>query len=115
MEISMMSNPVNHIHLQNNHGKIGGYPPWIKTAEAVKLTGLSASCLKNYRLIKKELIEGIHWVYTNPSRRKILYNSELLFDWVANRTYPERHQRTLEAYLLAQSKISRKSRKGQKK
>jgi hypothetical protein len=100
---------------QVNTSKVGGYPPWIKTADAAKLTGLSPSCLKSYRLVKKELIEGLHWVYTNPSRRTILYNSELLFDWVANRTHPEQHQRTLEAYVAAQTKgASRKSRKGQR-
>lgn len=56
---------------------------WVKTADAAKLIGLSPSCLKNYRLKKKLLIEGIHWVYTNSGRRTILYNVELLSDWVA--------------------------------
>jgi hypothetical protein len=85
---------------------------WLKTAHAAKLIGLSPSCLKNYRLHRKTLIEGIHWVYTNSGRRAILYNVELLSDWVATRANPEQHQRTIEAYLLAQAdKRSRKRRK----
>jgi hypothetical protein len=79
-------------------------PAWVKTADAVKLIGLSPSCLKNYRLKQGYLIEGIHWVYTNSGHRMILYNVELLCDWVANRASPEQHLRTIEAYLVAQSK-----------
>ena len=82
----------------NNHGSA-----WLKTAQAAKWIGLSTSCLKNYRLNKGLLIEGIHWVYTNSGRRTILYNVELLSDWVATRTEPEQHLRTIEAYLAAQS------------
>lgn len=77
---------------------------WLKTAQAAKLIGLSPSCLKNYRLNKGWLLEGIHWSYTNAGRRTILYNVELLLDWVATRTEPEQHLRTIEAYLAAQSK-----------
>ena len=76
---------------------------WLKTAQAAKLIGLSPSCLKNYRLKKGYLIEGIHYVYTNSGRRTILYNVELLTDWVATRADPEQHLRTIEAYLTAQS------------
>ena len=75
-------------------------PVWIKTADAAKLIGLSPSCLKNYRLRQGYLIEGIHWVYTNSGRRMILYNVELLCDWVANRGSPEVHLRKIEAYLM---------------
>lgn len=82
-------------------------PVWVKTADAVKLIGLSPSCLKNYRLKQGYLIEEIHWVYTNSGRRMILYNVELLCDWVANRSSPEVHLRTIEAYLVAQSKKKR--------
>lgn len=78
-------------------------PVWVKTAEAAKLVGLSPSCLKNYRLKNGWLIEGIHWVYTSSSRRMILYNVELLCDWVANRSSPEVHIRKIEAYLLSQA------------
>jgi hypothetical protein len=83
---------------------------WVKTADAAKLIGLSPSCLKNYRLKKKFLIEGIHWVYTNSGRRTILYNVELLSDWVATRADPEQHQRTIEVYLHAQSSKRAKKR-----
>ena len=74
-------------------------PVWIKTADAAKLVGLSPSSLKTYRLRHRSLIEGIHWVYTNSGRRMILYNVELLCDWVANRGSPEVHLRKIEAYL----------------
>lgn len=86
---------------------------WLKTAQAAKLIGLSPSSLKNYRLKQRVLIEGIHWVYTNSSHRAILYNVELLSDWVATRANPEEHLRTIETYLVAQSnRRSRKRRKG---
>jgi hypothetical protein len=84
---------------------------WLKTAQAAKLIGLSPSCLKNYRLKQGWLIEGIHWVYTNSGRRTILYNVELLCDWVATRANPEEHWRTIEAYLLEQEKRRVKRRK----
>lgn len=76
---------------------------WLKTAQAAQLIGLSPSWLKNYRLNKGLLIEGVHWVYTNSSHRAILYNVELLCDFLATRANPEQHQRTIEAYLAAQS------------
>lgn len=79
-------------------------PVWMKTADAARLIGLSPSCLKSYRLKQHFLIEGIHWVYTNSSRRTILYNVELLCDWVANRASPELHLQKIEAYLVAQAK-----------
>ena len=83
---------------------------WLKTAQAAKLIGLSPSCLKNYRLNQKILIEGVHWVYTNSSRRTILYNVELLSDWVATRADPHEHQRTIDAYLAARSNKGAKQR-----
>lgn len=84
-------------------------PVWVKTTEAAKLVGLSPSCLKTYRLKHGWLIEGIHWVYTNSGRRMILYNVELLCDWVANRASPEVHLWKIEAYLVDRD---RKGRKG---
>lgn len=85
-------------------GSVGTKAAWVKTAEAAELIGLSPSCLKNYRLKKHLLIEGVHWVYTNSGRRTILYNVELLCDWVANRASPEVHMQKIEEYLRAQSK-----------
>lgn len=84
---------------------------WLKTAQAAKLIGLSPSSLKNYRLKQKALIEGIHWVYTNSSHRAILYNVELLSDWIATRANPEEHLRTIETYLAAQSNRRSQRRK----
>jgi hypothetical protein len=87
---------------------------WLKTAQAAKLIGLSPSWLKNYRLNKGLLIEGVHWIYTNSSHRAILYNVELLCDFLATRADPEQHQRTIEAYLAAQSNKRSTRRKQQR-
>ena len=94
-----------HHSLATNIGQVSiTGPVWLKTSQAAKLIGLSPSWLKNYRLNKGLLIEGVHWIYTNSSHRTILYNVELLCDFLATRANPEQHQLTIEAYLVAQSK-----------
>jgi hypothetical protein len=68
--------------------------------EAAAILGISPETLKKYRLQDgSPFIEGVHYHVWNS--RTIRYNPELLADWGLNRTRPEQHQRTIEAYLAA--------------
>ncbi|WP_460192726.1 hypothetical protein [Thermosynechococcus sp. FA-CM-4201] len=65
--------------------------------EAASLAGLSRETLKKYRREKK-LIEGVHYFRIN--QRKILYNAELLVDFLVNRDI-QAHLRKCEKFLKA--------------
>lgn len=70
--------------------------------------GLSSETLKRYRLQGK-WIEGVHWIRVNC--RCVLYNQELIQDWLHNRNNPNAHQRAIEIYQssrLSLEKIARK-------
>ena len=56
---------------------------------------LSFTTLKKYRL-DGTWIEGTHWVRVNS--RCILYNLELLQDWLHNRQDPIAHHRAIDLY-----------------
>ncbi len=56
---------------------------------------LSFATLKKYRL-DGTWIEGTHWVRVNS--RYILYNLELIQDWLHNRHDPIAHHRAIEIY-----------------
>jgi tRNA(His) 5'-end guanylyltransferase len=56
---------------------------------------LSFTTLKKYRL-DGTWIEGTHWVRVNS--RCILYNLELLQDWLHNRHDPIAHYRAIDLY-----------------
>jgi hypothetical protein len=43
--------------------------------------------------------EGIHYFKTSPT--SILYNVELIYDWLANKHQPELHERAIENFLAA--------------
>jgi len=72
--------------------------------------GISASTLKYWRLGHDgqlpKLTEGVHWLRVGP--RKILYNLELLRDFLHNQDNPAAHQRAINAYLesLASSRAT---------
>jgi hypothetical protein len=70
---------------------------WIKKQQAVAMTGLSESTLKNHRLTTGRLIEGLHWQAIET--RKTLYNRLLLSDWITNYNDPAAHQRFIDSYL----------------
>jgi Putative excisionase (DUF1233) len=71
--------------------------------------GLSPETFKKYRL-KGDWIEGIHWQRINT--RCILYNLQLIQDWIANRQDPKVHEQAIAAYLnsLPSSQSFKKSR-----
>ena len=68
--------------------------------------GISPSSLKNWRLGRQlpsggvsppRLIEGVHWLRVGP--RKILYNLELIRDFLYNQQSPAAHRQAIAAYL----------------
>lgn len=82
---------------------------FINKQEALEVTGVKATTLKLWRLGDKttppRLVEDVHWIRLNG--RWVLYNRELLIDFVVNFNHPERHQRVVEAFLakLPSSKV----------
>ena len=66
--------------------------------EIIKATGLSASSLKRLRL-SGTWIENIHWVRVGT--RKIIYNDELILDWLVNQSNHSAHQKAIELYLAS--------------
>jgi tRNA(His) 5'-end guanylyltransferase len=56
---------------------------------------MKATTLRKYRM-NGGLIEGIHWIKFNS--RCILYNLELLQDWVHNQNDQAAHQRAIARY-----------------
>ena len=70
---------------------------WINKHAAAKLLGISVHTLKTYR--KEHWQRGIHFQHLNS--RTIRYHKNLLLDWLANRFYPEAHQRAIELYLAS--------------
>jgi hypothetical protein len=78
---------------------------WLKTAQAAKLIGLSPSCLKNYRLNQKILIEGVHWV------TQILVAARFSTTWSFSQTgwqlvltHMSISERLMHTWLLGQTK-----------
>ncbi len=69
-------------------------PTFARTEDMAAQLGVSASCLKRWRV---DMIEGAHYTLVNP--RVTLYNIELVCDWVVNRNAPQAHQRAIEIYL----------------
>ncbi|AKG21352.1 hypothetical protein [Calothrix sp. 336/3] len=62
---------------------------------ASRCLNLSHSTLKKYRL-NGTWIEGTHWVKVN--NRCILYNLDLIQDWLHNRHDPIAHHRAIALY-----------------
>jgi len=76
---------------------------------AAEILGFSSpESLKRYRRDGR-LVKNIHWFSINS--RRIVYNEDLLIDWVANQSDPEAHQRAIEGYLASLPSNSRKVKK----
>lgn len=67
---------------------------WLTKKETCELLKVSGRSLARYR--DETLMEGIH--FTKVSKQKILYNQELLMDWLANKHDWDTHLRAIEAY-----------------
>jgi hypothetical protein len=71
-------------------------PHFLNSKKTSEMFGVSRTTLKRWRL-SGQLIEGVHY-HLNGSR-SILFNVELLTDWIENRNSPEAHNKVIEAYL----------------
>jgi hypothetical protein len=67
---------------------------WISKQEACALLKVAPRTLARYR--SDTLMFGIH--YSKISEQKILYNKELLMDWIANRQDWATHLRAIDLY-----------------
>jgi hypothetical protein len=66
------------------------------TAKEIKeFTALSDGTLRLLR--QKEWVEGAHFCVIGYS--SIIYNRDLIADWIANRHQPELHQNAIDIYL----------------
>jgi len=73
-------------------------PYWINQDGLTKLFGLTSDQIRSLRLDPTSgWREGIH--FTRPSQRAVLYNTELIHDWLANVNDPVAHSRAIDAYL----------------
>lgn len=77
-------------------------PEWVSTAEMATILGVSKDTLKTWRLGDRrgrspKLMEGTHWVAY--SSRKVLFNRELMRDFMANIGRPKLHEKAVAAYL----------------
>lgn len=70
-------------------------PYYLGERKMAILIGSSKEFLKNCRF-KNALVEGIHWIRLNS---RILYNVDLVLDWVQNQGDPIAHQRAIKTYL----------------
>lgn len=69
------------------------------TAKPLAMTiGVSIVTIARWRKAG-QLEEGIHYFQTSPTT--ILYNLELIYDWIANKHQPELHERAIENFLAA--------------
>lgn len=59
--------------------------------------GVSDSTLKRWRK-SGAISEGIHWIYQPGTKARILYNLDLMRDWLVNSDSPA-HQRAINRYM----------------
>lgn len=71
---------------------------FVKPDRIKKETGLSSSTLKRYRTIGV-FKQGVHWQQINS--RLVLYNLELVQDWLANRDNMEKHQEAVNRFFMS--------------
>jgi hypothetical protein len=74
--------------------------PWLSLRQIKEQTSRSASSWQRDRN-SGAITEGIHWIYAPNTKARILYNRDLIRDWLANggdQTHPA-HKRAIEAYI----------------
>ena len=72
---------------------------FVPSGEIGQQLGVSRSTLRRWR--KTEVItEGWHWIYRPGTKARILWNLDLMRDWVANPGTPA-HERSIERYIAS--------------
>ncbi len=83
---------------------------WIDKHKAAELLNCHPNSLPRYRKNEKiGWVEGVHWSRVN---QKIVYNRQLLADWLANRHDLDAHLRAIENYQASLLSNQRKRRVG---
>jgi hypothetical protein len=83
------------------------------TAKPLAFTiGVSIGTIARWRKAGR-LEAGIHYFQTSPTT--ILYNLELVYDWIANQHQPELHEQAIENFLASLPSNDRPQRKPNKK
>jgi hypothetical protein len=73
---------------------------FVSKSQLAQEIGLSPHTFRRYRE-RGEWVEGVH--YSKLNQNTVLYNLQLCLDWVANRSNPTAHQRTITQYLQSLS------------
>lgn len=71
----------------------------VPSAEIGQQLGVSRATLKRWRQTDV-ITQGIHWMYRPGTTARILWNLDLMRDWVANGNNPA-HQRSIDRYIAS--------------
>ncbi len=83
---------------------------WLDKHQAAELLKCHPGSLPRYRSNSScGWIEGCHW--TRISNQKVLYNQELLQDWLANRNDIDAHLRAIELFQASLPSNQKRSRR----
>jgi Putative excisionase (DUF1233) len=80
---------------------------FVTAKEITAITAIAPSTLR--RLRQTEWVEGAHFCVLGYS--SIIYNAELIRDWIANKHQPELHEQAIQSYL---SNLPSQKRPGKK-
>jgi hypothetical protein len=75
-------------------------PKFVNKTQLSQEIGLSAHTFRRYRE-RGQWQQDVHYVKLNQNT--VLYNLQLCLDWVANRSNPIAHQRSITQYLQSLS------------
>ena len=71
----------------------------VPSNEICKQLGISYSTLKRWRKTGA-IMEGLHWQYLPGTKARLLWNLDLMRDWVSNSGTPA-HTRSIELYIAS--------------
>lgn len=72
----------------------------VPSSEICKQLGISYSTLKRWRKTGA-ILEGIHWTYNPTTKTRILWNLDLMRDFMANGSNSLAHGRSIERYVAS--------------
>ena len=74
-------------------------PALMSTAKLAEHLSVSESYIRNRR-DEGDWVEGVHWVYLNPTSRQagIRYLPDLCLNWILTQSQPQKHHSFVQAY-----------------
>ena len=72
----------------------------VPSSEICQQLGISYSSLKRWRKTGA-ISEGIHWTYNPTTKTRILWNLDLMRDFMANGANSPAHARSIERYIAS--------------